>query len=134
MNRDLWAVLVDKCETEALQKANSAGQGEGLWAYIRVHQWYNKTTELGRTNRLIGIMRPDACKHEYEIAGAVEKWGGGEIPTSNGRIWGRRIARKIQNDRTEMTTHRRNKETRRIEIRRPDNVFRPKSNHNEVCQ
>ena len=74
MNRDLWAVLVGKCETEALQKVNSASQGEGLWAYIRVHQWYNKTTELGRTNRLIGIMRPDACKHEYEIAGAVEKW------------------------------------------------------------
>ena len=74
MNRDLWAVLVDKCESEALQKANRAGQGEGLFAYIRARQWFNKATELGRTNRLIGVMRPEACKHEHEIAGAIEKW------------------------------------------------------------
>ena len=74
MNRDLWAVLVDKSESEAVQKANSAGQGEGLWAYVRLHQWFNKTTELGRTNRLIGIMRFESCKYEYDIAGAIEKW------------------------------------------------------------
>ena len=74
LNRDLCAVLVDKCEGEAIHKTNSAGQGEGLWGYIRVHQWFNKTTELGKINRVIDIMRPEACKHEHEIAAAIEKW------------------------------------------------------------
>ena len=44
-----------------------------MWAYIRVHQWFNKTTELGKMSRVIDIMRPEACKHEHEIAGAIEK-------------------------------------------------------------
>ena len=73
-NRDLWAVLVAKCENEAIHKVNSAEQGEGLWAYIRVHQWFNKTTELGKMSRVIDSMRPEACKHEHEIAAAIEKW------------------------------------------------------------
>ena len=73
-NRDIWAVLVDKCEGEAIHKVNSAEQGKGLWAYIRVHQWFNKTTELGKMSRVIDIMRPEPCKHEHEIAGAIEKW------------------------------------------------------------
>ena len=55
-NRDIWAVLVDKCEGEAIHKVNSAEQGKGLWAYIRVHQWFNKTTELGKMSRVIDIM------------------------------------------------------------------------------
>ena len=73
-NRDIWAVLVDKCKGEAIHKVNSAEQGEGMWAYIRVHQWFNKTTELGKMSRVIDIMRPEACKHEHKIAGAIEKW------------------------------------------------------------
>ena len=52
----------------------SALQGEGLRGFIRLHQWFNKTTELGKTNRIIDVMRPDACKREHEIASAVERW------------------------------------------------------------
>ena len=74
MNRDLWAVLVEKCENEAMGKVSSALQGEGLKAFVRIHEWFSKTTELGRTNRIIDIMRPDAVKHDHEIATAVEKW------------------------------------------------------------
>ena len=74
MNRDVWAVLVDKCESEALQKTNSAGQGEGPWIHIRLHQWFNNTTGLGQTNRLTGIMGPESCNYEYDIASAIEKW------------------------------------------------------------
>ena len=71
MNRDLWAVLIEKCENEAMQKVSSTLHGEGMKAYVRLHQWFNKTTELGKTNRIIDIMRPDACKHDYEIANAI---------------------------------------------------------------
>ena len=72
-DRELWAVLVDKCEGEAIHKVNSAEQGEGMWAYIRAYQWFNTTTELVKMSRIIDIMRPEACKYEHEIAAAVEK-------------------------------------------------------------
>ena len=47
-NRDLWGILVDKCDGEAIRKVNAADQGEGMWAFVRLHQWFNTTTELGK--------------------------------------------------------------------------------------
>ena len=66
--------MEDKAEGEALGKINAANQGEGLWAYIIMHQWFCKATDSGRTNRRIEITRPNQCKHGWEIASAVEKW------------------------------------------------------------
>ena len=74
MNRDMWAILQDKTEGTTYDKVNSVSPGEGLYAYVRMHQWYVRTTELGKTNRRIKIMKPEQCKHEWEIAAAVEKW------------------------------------------------------------
>ena len=64
----------NRCEGEAIRKVNPAEQGEGMWGHIRVHQRFNKTTELGKMSRAIHIMRPEACKQEHETAAAVEKW------------------------------------------------------------
>ena len=50
LNRDLWAVLQAKAEGEALQKASVVKDGEGLWAFVKMHQWFMKTTDLGKTN------------------------------------------------------------------------------------
>ena len=38
LNRDLWSILLDKCEGEAWMKINSGRDGESLWAYIKLHQ------------------------------------------------------------------------------------------------
>ena len=46
MNRDLWAILQDKAEGEALDKINAVKDGEGLWAYIHMHNWFHKTNDL----------------------------------------------------------------------------------------
>ena len=40
LNRDLWSILLDKCEGEAWMKINSVRDGEGSWAYIKLHQWF----------------------------------------------------------------------------------------------
>ena len=37
MNRDLWAILSDEASGEALDKIKSIPQGEGPWAYVKVH-------------------------------------------------------------------------------------------------
>ena len=74
LNRELWAVLEAKAEGEALSKINSGTQGEGLFAFVRMHGWFNKTTDLGKTNRRIDVMKPAQCKHAWEVAAAVETW------------------------------------------------------------
>ena len=44
-NRDVWSILNAKAEGEALTKLKSVQQGEGLWAMIRMHNFFCKTTE-----------------------------------------------------------------------------------------
>ncbi len=55
-------------------KASAVKDGEGLWSYVKMHQWFMSTTDLGKTNQRIDIMRPPQCKHDWEVAEAVEKW------------------------------------------------------------
>ena len=74
MNEEMYAILQDKLEGEAYKKANSVKEGEGLHAYIRMHQWFNQATDLGTTQRRINVMKPNQCKHEWEVASAVEAW------------------------------------------------------------
>ena len=73
MDRDLWTILLEKTDGEAYDKVNSVIQGDGLWAFVKLHTWFSRTTEAGITNRLIAIMKPDQCKKEFEVAAAIEK-------------------------------------------------------------
>ena len=36
---DLWSILSAKAEGEAEEKLESCTQGEGLWAYLKMHIW-----------------------------------------------------------------------------------------------
>ena len=74
LNRDMWAILCAKAEAEAEEKMDGCNQGEGLWAYLRIHLWFTRTTAQGRSLRRAGIMNPTRCKHEHEISAAIEKW------------------------------------------------------------
>ena len=75
-NRDLWAVLIAKAsaKSNADDKIKGVAQGEGFWAYLRVHKWFQQTTEQGMINRRTNIMNPDPVKHDWELAGAIERW------------------------------------------------------------
>ena len=59
MDRELFTVLLEKTEGEAFDKVNSVIHGDGLWAFVKLHAWFSRTTEAGITNRLIAIMEPD---------------------------------------------------------------------------
>ena len=74
MNEDLWIVLSAKCEGDAHMKVMAGGEGEGLYGYILLHAWFTRTTDQGKDKLHQMIMNPDKCKHEWEIAGAIEKW------------------------------------------------------------
>ena len=74
LNTNLWAILTAKAEGEAEEKMDGCNQGEGLWAYLRIHLWFTRTTAQGRSVRRAAIMNPARCKHEHEISGAIERW------------------------------------------------------------
>ena len=74
LNSNLWCVLIEKTEGEAYDKINTTIAGEGMMAFVKMHNWFSRITESGVTNRLIYIMKPEACKHDWEVAGAIEKW------------------------------------------------------------
>ena len=50
LNRELWAVLKakSKYKSDADDKIKSVKQGEGLWAYIRLHGWGGSTKRPNR--------------------------------------------------------------------------------------
>ena len=73
-NRDIWSMLGAKSEGEALGKLKSVQQGEGLMAFVRLHQWFIRTSDQGWNQRRSAIMHPGQCKHEHEIASAIEDW------------------------------------------------------------
>ena len=74
LNVDMWALLSAKAEGEAEEKLESCNQGEGLWAYLRIHLWFTRTTDQGRSMRRAKIMMPTKCTHEHDISAAVERW------------------------------------------------------------
>ena len=76
LNRDLWSILSAKAEGEAEEKMEGCRQGEGMWAYLRIHLWFTRTTAQGRSVRRAGIMNPARCKQEHEISAAIERWEG----------------------------------------------------------
>ena len=73
LDRDMWSILMAKAQGEALEKLEGCNQGEGLWAYLRIHLWFTKTTAQGKSVRRSAIMTPTRCKHEHEISAAIER-------------------------------------------------------------
>ena len=49
----MWAVLIAKsgAKSNADDKIKGVAQGEGFWAYLRVHKWFNQTNEQGMISR-----------------------------------------------------------------------------------
>ena len=43
-NRDMWSILSAKSSGEAEEKMEGCAQGEGLYAYFRIHSWFTRTT------------------------------------------------------------------------------------------
>ena len=72
--RDMSSILSANTEGEAAEKLDRCNQGEGLWAYLRIHLWFTRTTAQGRSLRRAAIMNPTKCKHEHDISAAIEKW------------------------------------------------------------
>ena len=40
LNRELWAALIHRTSGEARKKINNCGQGQGLFAYLKIWRWH----------------------------------------------------------------------------------------------
>ena len=50
LNRDLWRILLVKCEGEAWMTIDSVGDSEGFWAYTKLNRLFIQTILQGQTN------------------------------------------------------------------------------------
>ena len=73
-NEDLYVVLIDKTEGEALTRVRAAAHGKGISAYMNLYKWFTGTTGMAVAERMRRIMTPVTPKHESDIADAIDKW------------------------------------------------------------
>ena len=71
---ELYCVLMDKCEGEALTKIRTAHEGQGIKAYFALHKWYSETTGEAISERIKQVMTPASPKQESEIADHIDRW------------------------------------------------------------
>ena len=74
LNTDMWLLLSAKAEGEVGDKLESCNQGEGLWAYLRIHMWLTLTTDR-QSMRRAAVMQPAKCQHDHQIPAVVYRLG-----------------------------------------------------------
>ena len=74
LNEDLFAVLMDKTESEAYFRVKSVEPGNGIEAFVNIVKWFMGTSGLGLQEKARQIMAPIPPKSEGDIAESVEKW------------------------------------------------------------
>ena len=68
---ELYCILMDKCEGEALTKIRTAHEGQGIGAYFALHKWYSETTGEAISERIKQVVTLASPKQESEIASPV---------------------------------------------------------------
>ena len=74
INEDVYVLLMDKCEAEALTRVRACPAGEGLLAYRAVYKWFMGASGQAISDRVRGLEAPATAKHEHEIADQLDKW------------------------------------------------------------
>ena len=72
INEDLFAVLMDKTESEACFRVKSVEPGNGIEAFVKIVKWFKGTSGLGLQEKARQIMAPIQPKAKGDIAEAVE--------------------------------------------------------------
>ena len=74
LNRELWAALIHRTSGEARKKINNCGQGQGLFAYLKIWRWHTSQTTTMQAESRSKTMHPDQVKKIEMVADAVENW------------------------------------------------------------
>ena len=74
INEDVYVLLMDKCEAEALTRVRACPAGEGLMAYRAVYKWFMGVSGQAISDRIRKLMSPATPKVEHEIADCLDQW------------------------------------------------------------
>ena len=73
MKKDLYAILVDKCDGDAFLLVKGRSR-DGLLGYTKLNKFFTETSGRGMADRRRAAMRPEKLKKEEDIFRNVEKW------------------------------------------------------------
>ena len=71
---ELYSVLCEKTEGEALSKTMSCTHGNGMEAYQIIYLYFAGVSGLALSERMSMIMRPKPAKREEHICDQLDKW------------------------------------------------------------
>ena len=74
INEDLYVILLDKSESEALTRVRACPVGEGMQAYRAVHKWFMGVSGQAISDKIRKLMAPTTPKTEQDIADHLDKW------------------------------------------------------------
>ena len=74
INEDLYVILLDKAEAEALTRVRACPVGEGLEAYKTVYKWFTGVSGQAISDKIRKLMAPSTPKAEQDIADQLDKW------------------------------------------------------------
>ena len=73
MEKDLYAILVDKCDGDAFLLVKNRSR-DGLMGYLKLNKFFTEASGRGMADRRRAAMRPEKSKKEEDIFRNVEKW------------------------------------------------------------
>ncbi len=71
--RDMYYILIEKTEGEAMIRVNAAKEGMGLHAYQRLYCWFAGATGLALQERMRAVMGPASVRKDEDLSDAIEK-------------------------------------------------------------
>ena len=74
VNEDLYVIMLDKSESEALTRVRACPVGEGLQAYRAVYKWFMGVSGQAISDKIRKLMAPTTPKMEQEVADHLDKW------------------------------------------------------------
>ena len=74
ISEDLYILLVDKTEGEAMVRVRGCSHGDGVGAYIAIYKWFMGTSRQVITEKIRKPMSPHTPKGEQDMADAADKW------------------------------------------------------------
>ena len=74
MKEDLYILLVEKTEGEAMSRLRGCQVGDGIQTYMVLYKWFMGASGQAIADRVKRLMSPAPPKTEHDIADMIEKW------------------------------------------------------------
>ena len=75
LNRDLYALILDKAEGDAAyKKVQSVKRNQGIKGFTILYKWFTEVSGMGLAEQARRLMQPETPKKEVEMAAAIEEW------------------------------------------------------------